>query len=207
MTSPNRNPSLEDVLDALFQQDDAPTPEMIVQACQAHVEYREEILEFSALWMAQDALPEPTESELEVSDASVMRLQSHVLNQLYAPPRAQESADAVRKAIGALAGQRLRTAAQATGVGSTVLLSKILTRTIIDPPRAVLDRLAQFLNITVTLLSEELGPQLALHRSYKAADKPTVTAGESWEDAISALAVDESEKARLRSMQDPGRPS
>jgi hypothetical protein len=206
MTSPNRNPSLEDVLDALFQQDDAPTPEMIVQACQAHAEYREEILEFSALWMAQDALPEPAESELEVSDASVMRLQSRVLNQLYAPP-CVEDADAVRKAIAALAGQRLRSAAQATGVGSTVLLSKILTRTIIDPPRAVLDRLAQFLNVTVALLSKELGPQLALHRSYKAADKPTVTAGESWEDAIGALAVDEAEKARLRSMQDPGRRS
>jgi hypothetical protein len=206
MTSPNRNPSLEDVLDALFQQDDAPTPEMIVQACQAHAEYREEILEFLALWMAQDALPEPAESELEVSDASVMRLQSRVLNQLYAPP-VLEGADAVRKAIGAVAGQRLRSAAQATGVGSTVLLSKILTRTIIDPPRAVLDRLAQFLNVTVTLLSEELGPQVALHRSYKAADKPTVTVGESWEDAIRALAVDEAEKARLRSMQDPGRPS
>ncbi|MBK8122232.1 MAG: hypothetical protein IPK54_01360 [Dokdonella sp.] len=206
MTSPNRNPSLEDVLDALFQQDNAPTPEMIVQACQAHAEYREEILEFSALWMAQDALPEPAESELEVSDASVMRLQSRVLNQLYAPP-VLEGADAVRKAIGALAGQRLRSAAQATGVGSTVLLSKILTRMIIDPPRAVLDRLAQFLNVTVTLLSEELGPQVALHRSYKAADKPTMTAGESWEDAISALAVDEAEKARLRAMQDRGRPS
>jgi len=206
MTSPNRNPSLEDVLDALFQQDNAPTPEMIVQACQAHAEYREEILEFSALWMAQDALPEPAESELEVSDASVMRLQSRVLNQLYAPP-VLEGADAVRKAIGALAGQRLRSAAQATGVGSTVLLSKILTRMIIDPPRAVLDRLAQFLNVTVTLLSEELGPQVALHRSYKAADKPTMTDGESWEDAISALAVDEAEKARLRAMQDRGRPS
>lgn len=204
MTSPNRNPSLEDVLDALFQQDDAPTPEMIVQACQAHAEYREEILEFSALWMAQDALPEPAESELEVSDASVMRLQSRVLNQLYAPP-VLEGADAVRKAIGALAGQRLRSAAQTTGVRSTVLLSKILTRTIIDPPRAVLDRLAQFLNVTVTMLSEELGPQVALHRSYKAADKPIVTAGESWEDAIRALAVDEAERARLRSLQDPGR--
>ncbi|AER57007.1 hypothetical protein DSC_11815 [Pseudoxanthomonas spadix BD-a59] len=206
MTSPNRNPSLEDVLDALFQQDDAPTPEMIVQACQAHAEYREEILEFSALWMAQDALPEPAESELEVSDASVMRLQSRVLNQLYSPP-VLEGADAVRKAIGALAGQRLRSAAQTTGVGSTVLLSKILTRTIIDPPRAVLDRLAQFLNVTVTLLSEELGPQVALHRSYRAADKPIVTASESWEDAIRALAVDEAEKARLRSLQDPGRKS
>ena len=179
---------------------------MIVQACQAHAEYREEILEFSALWMAQDALPEPAESELEVSDASVMRLQSRVLNQLYAPP-VLEGADAVRKAIGALAGQRLRSAAQATGVGSTVLLSKNLTRMIIDPPRAVLDRLAQFLNVTVKLLSEELGPQVALHRSYKAADKPTMTAGESWEDAISALAVDEAEKARLRAMQDRGRPS
>ncbi|QFR59554.1 hypothetical protein KEM14_gp57 [Xanthomonas virus phiXaf18] len=83
MTSPNRRLSLEDVLDALFLRDDAPTPEMIVQACQAHAEFREEILEFAALQAAQAALPDVAESDLEVSDASVMRLRSHVLNLLY----------------------------------------------------------------------------------------------------------------------------
>ena len=202
MTSPNRRASLEDVLDALFQRDDAPTREMIVQACQAHAEYREEILEFAALRVAQAALTEPAASELDASDASVMRLQSRVLNQLYGTPHAFEEAESVRKALGSLAGQRLKAAAQATGLGSTVLLHKILTCTIIDTPRAVLDRLAEFLNVGVALLSKELGPQLALHRSYKATGKPTVVGRESWEQAISSLAVDEEEKARLRAMQD-----
>lgn len=205
MTSPNRSPSLEDVLDALFLRDDAPTPEMIIQACQAHTEYREEILEFSALWMAQEALPEPAESELKVSDAAVMRLQSRVLNQLYTAPGDLEAADAVSKAIGSLAGQRLRVAAQTIGLGSTVLLNKILTRAIIDTPRVVLERLAQFLNVGAASLSKALGPQVALHRSYKATDKPTVSTGETWEQAIGTLAVDETEKARLRAMQDPER--
>jgi len=205
MTSPNRRPSLEDVLDALFLRDDAPTPEMIVQACQAHSEFREEILEFAALQAAQAALPDVAESELEVSDASVMRLQSHVLNLLHGAPRAD--ADAVRQALRSLAGQRLQAAAQAIGLGSTVLLHKILTQAIIDTPRVVLVRLAQFLKVGVDGLVEALGPQLALHRSYKAADKPTMVKHESWEQAVAALAVDESEKTRLRAMQDRSDPA
>ena len=201
MTSPNRRLSLEDVLDALFLRDDAPTPETIVQACQTHAEFREEILEFAALQAAQAALPEVAESELEVSDASVMRLQSHVLNLLYGAPRARET-DAVREALRSLAGQRLKAAAQAIDLGSTVLLQKILTQAIIDTPRVVLERLAEFLKVGVDGLVEALGPQLALHRSYKAADKPTMVRQESWEQAVAALAVDDAEKARLRAMQD-----
>ena len=207
MTSPNRRPSLEDVLDALFLRDDAPTPEMIVQACQVHAEFREEILEFAALQAAQAALPDVAESELEVSDASVMRLQSHVLNLLYAAPRARADADAVRQALRSLAGQRLQAAAQAIGLGSTVLLHKILTQAIIDTPRVVLVRLAQFLKVGVDGLVEALGPQLALHRSYKAAGKPTMAKHESWEQAVAALAVDEAEKTRLRAMQDLSDPA
>jgi len=202
MTSPNRRPSLEDVLDELFLRDDAPTPEMIVQACQTHEEFREEILEFAALQAAQAALPDVAESELEVSDASVMRLQSHVLNLLYGAPRAREDADAVRQALRSLAGQRLKATAQAIDLGSTVLLHKILTQAIIDTPRVVLERLAQFLKVGVDGLVEALGPQLALHRNYKAADKPTLVRQESWEQAVAALAVDDAEKTRLRAMQD-----
>lgn len=201
MTSPNRRPSLEDVLDALFLRDDAPTPETIVQACQTHAEFREKILEFAALQAAQAALPEVAEAELEVSDASVMRLQSHVLNLLYGAPRARET-DAVREALRSLAGQRLKAAAQAIDLGSTVLLQKILTQAIIDTPRVVLERLAEFLKVGVDGLVEALGPQLALHRSYKAADKPTMVRQESWEKAVAALAIDDAEKARLRAMQD-----
>lgn len=207
MTSPNRRPSLEDVLDALFLRDDAPTPEMIVQACQAHTEFREEILEFAALQAAQAALPDVAESELEVSDASVMRLQSHVLNLLYGAPPASADADTVRQAVRSLAGQRLQAAAQAIDLGSTVLLHKVLTQAIIDTPRVVFVRLAQFLKVGVDGLVEALGPQLALHRSYKAADKPTMVKQESWEQAVAALAVDEAEKARLRAMQDRSEPA
>ncbi|MGE4335134.1 MAG: hypothetical protein AB7E55_04060 [Pigmentiphaga sp.] len=202
MTSPNRSLSLEDVLDALFLHDDAPTSEMIVQACQAHPEYREDILEYSALWMAQEALPEPAEAELDVSDAAVMRLQSRVLNLLHATPPALDNSDAVQNALKSLTGHRLRTAAQAIGVGDTKLLYKILTRAIINTPHAVVQRLARFLDLSATSLREALGPELALHRSYKATDRPTVAKQETWDQAIEALTVDETEKARLRAMQD-----
>jgi len=202
MTSPNRRPSLEDVLDGLFLRDDAPTAEEIVQACQAHAEFREEILEFASLWVAQDALPEPTASDLEVSEASVMRLQSRVLNALHAAARPAESADVVRAAIATMAGNRLKFAARATGLNSTTLVTKILTKTVIDPPAGVLVRLAEFLNVGMASLSELLGPELAGQKSYKSADRPMAGRRETWDQAINSLAVDEAEKSRLLAMQD-----
>jgi hypothetical protein len=57
MTSPTRKLSLEEVLDEFFFSADNPSPAMVLRACEAHPEYREDILEFAALWSSYEASP------------------------------------------------------------------------------------------------------------------------------------------------------
>ena len=85
MTSPNRRLSLEEVLDQFFFSADTPSPDMVLRACEAHPEYREDILELAALWSSYEASPEPTLTKemTNVSEEFVSRLQSFVLNRVY----------------------------------------------------------------------------------------------------------------------------
>ncbi|WP_115559846.1 hypothetical protein [Xanthomonas arboricola] len=208
MTTPARRMSLEEVLDEFFYSADNPSATMVLRACQAHPEYREDIMEFASLWSSYVASPEPARMTDDVSEESVSRLQSFVLNLLHETDRkadAKPSADVVSVAIEGLAGGKLRRAAKAAELGeSTLLLQKVLTKRLINVPRVVLDRLAEHLNLTIEALSQALSPRLAGARSYKSSDKPNSQAEETWESAIRALPVPEEEKKRLLSLQDRG---
>lgn len=202
MTSINRKLSLEEVLDEFFFFADAPSPAMVARACDTYPEYREDIMEFAALWSAYKASPEPTDDAIgEISEESVERLQSFALNLLH--NRKQESAprgdvDAARVSIEGLAGRKLRLAAQAASLGdSTLLLQKVITKRIYNTPRIVLTLLAQHLNVASDALESLLGPQLIGSINYKSSDKPNVQASESWEEAVGSLPVDDNEKTRL----------
>jgi hypothetical protein len=200
--------SLEEVLDEFFYSADKPSATMVLRACQAHPEYREDIMEFASLWSSYAASPEPAKMTDEVSEESVNRLQSFVLNLLHETDRkadAKPSVDVVSAAIEGLAGGKLRRAAQAAELGeSTLLLQKVLTKRLINVPRVVLDKLAEHLNFTIEALCQALGPGLAGARSYKSSDKPNSQAEETWESAVRALPVPEEEKKRLLSLQDRG---
>lgn len=207
MTSPNSRLSLEEVLDEFFFSAEAPSSTMVAQACDAHPEYREDIMEFAALWSSYEASPEPTAQVLgEINEESVGRLQSYVLNILHHQKQGSfpdADIELARLAIEGLAGGRLRRAAQATSLGeSTLLLQKVLTKRIENIPRIVLHLLAQHLNVERNALENLLGPRLAGSMRYKSLDKPYVPIIESWEEAVRALPVDETEKTRLLALQE-----
>ncbi|MBD8524358.1 hypothetical protein [Pseudomarimonas arenosa] len=208
MTTPARRMSLEEVLDEFFYSADKPSATMVLNACQAHPEYREDIMEFASLWSAYAASPEPARIMDEVSEVSVNRLQSFVLNLLHEADRkadAKPSCDVVSAAIEGLAGGKLRRAAKAAELGeSTLLLQKVLTKRIPNVPRFVLDRLAEHFNLTIEALGQALSPGLAGARSYKSSDKPNNQAEETWESAVRSLPVPEEEKKRLLSLQHRG---
>lgn len=208
MTTPARRMSLEEVLDEFFYSADKPSATMVLRACQAHPEYREDIMEFASLWSSNAASPEPARMTDEVSEESVNRLQSFVLNLLHetdSKADAKPSDDVVSAALEGLAGGKLRRAAQAAELGeSTLLLQKVLTKRLINVPRVVLYKLAEHLNFTIEALCQALGPGLAGARSYKSSDKPNSQAEETWESAVRALPVPEEEKKRLLSLQDRG---
>lgn len=208
MTTPARRMSLEEVLDEFFYSTDKPSATMVLRACNAHPEYREDIMEFAALWSAYTASAEPTSMTDDVSEESVSRLQSFVLNLLHETDGKADSkptTDVVSAAIEGLAGGKLRRAAKAAQLGeSTLLLQKVLTKHLTNVPRVVLDRLAEHLNLTIEALGPALRPGLAGARSYKSSDKPNSQAEETWESAVRALPVPEEEKKRLLSLQDRG---
>ena len=207
MTSPNRRLSLEEVLDEFFFSADKPSPAIVLSACETYPEYREDILEFAALWSSYEASPEPTSIEAlsDASEESVSRLQSYVLNRLHELDQKSvlgSDLEAARKAVEGLAGGKLKSAAVAVGLGeSTLLLTKVLTKRITDVPSKVLNDLAQHLNVVARDLSQCLGLGLAGSVSYRASDKPTVPTTETWERAVRALPVSDAEKIRLLALQ------
>lgn len=206
MTSPIRKLSLDEVLDEFFFSADKPTSDMVLRACETHPEYREDILEFAALWSAYEASPEvPAADTAEVSEESVSRLQSYVLNQLHElddGTATSSQADAARKAIESLAGKRLKQAAAAAGLGaSTLLLTKVLTKSIVDVPIKVLSDLAAHLNVALVGLQRCLGPELAGTKSYRSKAAPNASSQETWKAAVQSLSLSNEEKQRLLSLQ------
>lgn len=206
MTSPTRRLSLEEMLDEFFFSADKPSPAMVLRACEAHPEYREDILEFAALWSAYEASPEvPAEDAAEVSEESVSRLQSFVLSRLYELDGGADTssqAEVAFKAIESLAGKNLSRAAAAAGLGSSaLLLTKVLTKGIVNVPNKVLSDLAAHLNVALAGLQRCLGPALVGSKSYRSKAPPKASAQETWEAAVRSLPVSNEEKQRLLALQ------
>ncbi len=206
MTKPNRRLSLDEVLDEFFFSAGKPSPNAVLLACEAHPEYRDDIVEFAALWTAYEASPEPVEDKSlhPVTAEDVSRLQSVVLSQLHildsnAAP--ESDVQAARAAIKTLVGNKLVRAATAVDFGTCVLLlTKVLT-SITDIPQKVLRDLAHHLKVDPAGLKPCLGPQLAGARSYKSAHAPDAPALETWRSAVLSLPVSEEEKKRLLAFQ------
>lgn len=207
MTSPNRIMSLDEVLDEFFFSVDKPSPNIVLRACEAHPEYRTDILEFSALWSSFETTPEPENATAlnNISEESVSRLQSFALNLLHEqdhqPVKANDF-EAAKKALESLAGGALRRAATAALLGaSTLLLQKILTRTVTDVPLRVIASLANHLNVTTAALQQSLISPMEIGRSYRAKNKPSAPVKETWENAVLSLPISDDEKNRLLALQ------
>jgi hypothetical protein len=207
MTSHNSRLSLDEVLDHFFLNADKPTPSLVLRACEEYPEYREEIVEYAALWAAYEASPEPVgDFAMEVTDEEVTRLQSFVMNRLYEldanRPSDSDIADARTALNGLSGGKQLRQTAQAAGLERfTGLLTKVLSKRITNVPSRVIGALAHHLNIHRSALEKTLGLHVTGSFSYKSADKPNGLVTETWEQAIGSLSATDEEKARLLALQ------
>lgn len=203
MTSKIHRLSLEEVLDEFFFSADIPTSTDVLGACEAYPEYREDILEFAALWSSYEACPEPSSEQVSssVTEESVSRLQSFVLNRLHElDHRSTTNCDieGAQKALSTLAGGALRRASVACGLGeTTLLLQKVLTNSIVDVPSRVLSALAEHLNLTLSVLHQALVCRPNVSRSYSASDRPNAPIKETWECAVKLLSTSEEERSRL----------
>ena len=207
MTLLNEKPTLEEVLDEFFFSSSKPSPTIVLKACEAHPEYREDIVEFAALWSSYEAMPTGASERIinEISEESVSRLQSFVLNRVYeidSNSVSDSCVDAVQQAVGSLAGAKLKKAAIAAGLGgSSLLLTKVLAQRIKDAPIKILKNLARYLDVDEFALQKCLGGHLVGGMSYKSSGKPNLPQKETWESAVRSLAVSAEEKSRLIALQ------
>lgn len=205
MTTPNPRLSLDEVIDEFFYSADKATPAQVLRACEAHPEYRDDIVEFAALWTAYEASPEPIEgaSLPKVTSDDVSRLQSYVLNRIHeldVKAAQTTDAEATKRAISTLAGGKLGRAATAAGFTSSLLMTKVLTTITNVPPRVIRD-LAKHLHVTPADLRQCIGPQFAGARNYSSNRQPDAPGLETWESAVRSLPVTEDEKKRLLGFQ------
>lgn len=208
----NNKMTLDEVLDGLFYASEKPSAEMLNEVLAAYPAYRDDIVEFVALWASYENSENVNEAiaPSAVPAKSVARLQSFVMERLYefdhgvARNVSTDEVDAARKSLKALAGGALRRAAEGAGFyGSSILLTKILTNSISEVPKRALDALASYLNVGSDALGAALGQGgLGVARSYRAADKPSVQQSESWESAINALTLTPAQKQALLAMSD-----
>lgn len=203
MTSLDKNQALEEVLDELFFSVDDLTPDAVLRACEQYPAFRYEILEFAAQWAAVRAAPEPDTDygAFSVSEESVSLVQSFVLNQLNKVDTvaiAQRDIDAAKAAVSRLAGAELRRASAVLGFGeSTELLTKLLTKRLLDVPPQVFDALSEHLGVIADALRRALGIDLARSIRYRALARPNSPSYETWEAAVRSLKTDEEHKRRL----------
>lgn len=205
MTTLNRRLSLDEVLDEFFYSTEKPTPAEVLLACEAHPEYRDDIMEFTALWVAYEVSSERIEdaSLPKVSTDDVSQLQSYVLNRIHELDRkSTQSSDleATERAISTLAGAKLGRAAKAVGFTSSLLMTKVLTTITNVPPRVIRD-LAKHLHVTPEDLRRCIGPQFAGAKNYSSARQPDAPGVETWESAVRSLSESEAEKKRLLGFQ------
>lgn len=205
MTTPNRRLSLDEVLDEFFYSADKPSSAKVLHACEAHPEYRDDIVEFAALWTAYKASPERIEdaSLPKVSTDDVSQLQSYVLNRIHElDGKSTQTSDveATKRAISTLAGGKLGRAATAAGFASSLLMTKVLTTITNVPPRVIRD-LAKHLHVPPADLRQCIGPQFAGARNYSSTRQPDTPGLETWESAVRSLPESEAEKKRLLGFQ------
>lgn len=138
MTSPTHRLSLDEVLDEFFFSAVEPTSSLVLRACDAHPEYRSEIIEFATHWMAYHAIPEPelANSAADVTDEEVALVHSFVMNRLQALD-ADRAFDSDVTAVAAVQGlseeKNLKEAATASGLGESTVALKAMTNFLIDP--------------------------------------------------------------------------
>lgn len=204
--------TLDEVLDKFFYTSEKPDAEKLEEFLAAYPEYRDDIVEFAALWASYEN-SEDSDDAIQASDVpaeKVVQLQSFVMGRLHEldygamPAPSIQEMDRAKQALKGLAGSALRKAAEGAGFfGSTILLTKILTKSISCVPKRALSSLANYLDVSLEALVVALGEaNLGARRSYKSTNKPQVPSSETWEGAVNGLTLTPSQKQSLLALSD-----
>lgn len=212
MTMQNTRLTLDEVLDEFFYASEKPNAEKLKEVLATYPEYRDDIVEFAALWASYENSEESKEA-IQASDVpaeKVVQLQSFVMGRIHeldygalSTPSTRE-VETAKQVLNGLAGSALRKAAEGAGLfGSNILLTKILTKSISRVPRRALSGLANYLDVSLEALAVAISEaNLGARRSYKSTNKPQVASSESWESAVNGLTLTPAQKQSLLALSD-----
>ena len=196
-------------MDQFFYASETPSRELLHKLIDKYPQYSHELADFALHW----SLTEPTDDSIlvgkDVSEEGLLSVRSKVLNTLYENSNAdakkysldEVSVDSVASVLGDIKGRKvLKKVSEAAGLGNnTVLLGKVLTSSIIDPPKYVIDHLSEHLDVPSELVAQCIIRNEAqpVARHFSAKGKPTAGNRETWVEAVHHLVASEDEKRRL----------
>lgn len=198
-------PTLDDVLNAYVEENDGPTAENLQEWVNRYPQFREDLVEFAAVWAEQLVLPPAPEMGAEAEKRLVDRAMSHVLNVAYSRDvETQEQAvsddpvdsltqDAQRE------GMKPLQLARACGL-DLGMLSKLNNRQI-QPwtiPAELIRTLAEHLHKSATAIKTYFAkpPLSTTGKAFLSRGKPTNTSQQAFADAVRASSLSDDEKAR-----------
>jgi hypothetical protein len=212
------NTPLRDAMYAMSLAKSVPDAELLDEFVRRYPEHAEALTDF-AIELAIDALThgdddEETEvpTDLEAISSAVSRVMSQFQNRLFevsqertAAPSARVATTSIANPFASLDRERFRALASSIDANA-VMLSKLRDR-LIDPatiPRGFCDHLADEMDEPVDALIAHLyaPPEVSSARQlYKAVGKPTLTARQSFEEAVAGSGLSDEQQRRLLSFR------
>lgn len=209
MTQTTPTLELDDVLDQFFYASETPSRKLLHKLMEQYPQYSQELADFALHW----SVTEPTDDSIligrDVSKETLLSTRSKVLNALYLNSKEKVQAsnvdnitvDKVSSLLKNIKGKKALIAlSKSAGLGdNTILLGKLLTSSIIDPPKYVIDQISSYIDVPSELVAQYVirpEPQ-AILRHFSTKGKPKVGGKETWVEAINNLVAPEEEKNRL----------
>ena len=198
-------PTLDDALNTFVEENERPTAENVQELVNSYPKFREDLVEFAAVWAEQLVLPRAVQMDIEAEKLLVKRAMSHALNVAHSRNMETQEKAASDDLVDSLtedaqrAGMKPLQLAKACGL-DLGLLSKLNNRQI-QPwtiPAELIRILSDNLHKTTAALKTYFaGPLLvATGKAFFSRGKPTNTGQQSFADAVRASSLSEEEKAR-----------
>ena len=197
--------TLDDALNTYVEKNDRPTAENLKEWVKRYPQFREDLIEFAAVWAEELVLPAAAEIGAEAEKVLVDRAMSHVLNVAYSrevETLEQTTSDHPVRSLtedAKVAGTKPAQLATACGL-DLVLLSKLNSR-LIQPwtiPAELVGMLAEQLNKSVEALKIFFAgpPRAAAGKAYLSRGKPAASPQQSFAEAVRQSSLSDEEKAR-----------
>ena len=198
-------PTLDDALNTYVEENDGPTAENLQKWVRRYPQFREDLVDFAAVWAEQLFLPPATEMGAEAEKVLVDRAMSHVLNMAYRRGVETQEQAVSDDPVGSLtqdaqrAGMKPLQLARVCGL-DLGLLSKLNNRQIQSwtIPAELIRILAEHLyKATAAIKTYFAGPPIATTgKAFLSRGKPTSTGQQDFADAVRASSLSDEEKTR-----------